>query len=212
MTDLRDAFLRAADHALALLSRDEVAAAWDRPSALAQWSVGGLAAHLADQVPIAVRLLTAEASELEPITVEAHYERAAWASASLDEEVNRGIRDRGEERACEGRDAVTRSVAEARVGLLAALAAAEHDRAVLIPWQGWALARDDFLTTRMLEVVVHGEDLAASVSIDAPPLPTDVLDPVLRLLGRLAVRRHGQAAVIAALSRSERAPRTVSAF
>ena len=86
------------------------------------------------------------------------------------------------------------------------------DHAVLIPWQGWSLSRDDFLTARMMEIVVHGEDVAASVGIAAPPLPPDVLDPVLRLLTRLAVRRHGQAAVVAALTRSERAPRTISAF
>lgn len=92
------------------------------------------------------------------------------------------------------------------------LAGTPADRPVLIPWQGWSLVRDDFLTTRMTEIVVHGEDLAASTGLTTPPLPVDVLDPVLRLLTRLSVRRHGQAAVVAALTRSERAPRTISAF
>jgi hypothetical protein len=36
--------------------------------------------------------------------------------------------------------------------------------------------------------------------------------PVLALLTRLAVRRHGRGAVVSALSRAERAPRTTSAF
>jgi hypothetical protein len=39
-----------------------------------------------------------------------------------------------------------------------------------------------------------------------------VLAPVVALLTRLAVRRHGQGAVVSALTRTERAPRTISAF
>ena len=33
-TDLRPAFLAATDHVVSIVSRDDVAAAWDRPSAL----------------------------------------------------------------------------------------------------------------------------------------------------------------------------------
>jgi len=215
MADLRDAFETAADHVLWLLGQAEVAAAWDRPSALAEWSVGGLAAHLANQVPTAVRLLSAPPGPdpiPDPIPLEEHYARAAWVTASLDDEVNWGIRATGDEQAAAGLPALLAGVGEARAALPGLLADVPADRPVLIPWQGWSLVRDDFLTTRMMEVVVHGEDLAASTGISAPLLPTDVLDPVLRLLTRLAVRRHGQAAVVAALTRSERAPRTISAF
>ncbi|GAB3081640.1 hypothetical protein GCM10027053_53030 [Intrasporangium mesophilum] len=103
-------------------------------------------------------------------------------------------------------------VVAARKALPELLAAAPEDRAVLIPWQGWSLALDDFLVGRMMEIVVHGEDVAASLGVPAPSLPAAVLDPVLGLLAHLAVRRHGQAAVVAALTRTERAPATISAF
>jgi hypothetical protein len=43
-------------------------------------------------------------------------------------------------------------------------------------------------------------------------LPDGVLGPVLSLLTRLAVRRHGQSAVLAALTRAERAPAAINAF
>jgi hypothetical protein len=194
-----------------VLEREEVAAGWEQPSALAQWSVGGLAAHFASQLPTALRLLRA-APAGDPIPLEEHYVRAAWVSAEPDAEVNRDIRATGDEQAASGRDAVLAGSAEARAALPDVLRAIPGDHAVLIPWQGWSLSRDDFLTTRMMEIVVHGEDLAASVGIETPLLPPDVLDPVLRLLTRLAVLRHGQAAVVSALSRSERAPRTISAF
>ncbi len=75
---------------------------------------------------------------------------------------------------------------------------------VPIPWQGWSLRRDDFLLTRMLEIVVHSDDLALSVGVGTPEFPVGVFAPVRDLLVRLAVERHGQSAVISALSRSER--------
>ena len=96
--------------------------------------------------------------------------------------------------------------------MAAALADQPADRVVVIPWQGWALTLEDFLVTRMMEIAVHSDDLAASVGVEAPTLPPVVLEPVLALLTGLAVRRHGQAAVLRALSRSERAPHSIAAF
>ena len=52
---------------------------------------------------------------------------------------------------------------------------------------------------------MHSDDLAVSVDIDAPALPEPVLGPVLALLVGVSLRRHGQAAVVRALSRRERA-------
>jgi hypothetical protein len=64
----------------------------------------------------------------------------------------------------------------------------------------------------MMEIVVHGEDVAASVGFESPALPASVLEPVLALLTGLAVRRHGQGTVVSALTRSERSGRPISAF
>lgn len=111
-----------------------------------------------------------------------------------------------------GPDPVLADVIEAREVLPDVLAAQPDGRAVLIPWAGWSLSLDDFLTGRLMEIVVHGEDVAASVGFTSPALPREVLDPVLALLTRLAVTRHGQGAVVSALTRAERTPRTISAF
>lgn len=209
--DLRAAFLTATDHVVAIVSRDDVAAAWAQPSALPEWSVGGLVAHLASQPSVAVRLLNAEPAT-EAISLDEHYARSAWVSAALDDGVNVAIREVGDEQAARGRDEVLAGVVAAREVLPGLLAAQPADRAVLIPWAGWALRCDDFLTGRMMEVVVHGEDVAASVGFESPPLPDSVLQPVLRLLTGLAVRRHGQGAVVSALTRSERSGGSISAF
>lgn len=62
----------------------------------------------------------------------------------------------------------------------------------------------DFLLTRMLEIVVHADDLPASLGIPTPPLPDRVFDPVRDLLVRLTMHRHGRSAVISARARRER--------
>jgi hypothetical protein len=63
-----------------------------------------------------------------------------------------------------------------------------------------------------MEIVVHSDDLAASVGLPTPEFPESVAAPVLALLTGVATRRHGQAAVVRALSRPQRAPSSVSAF
>jgi hypothetical protein len=209
---IRAAYVAAAESVIELLSRDEVAAQWGQPSALDEWTVAGLAGHLAGQVFTGIELLEAEPADQPPITVDEHYARAAWVQANLDDAVNVGIREGGDSNAAAGHAHLVGRVVAARDRVGALLASAPEDRVVLIPWQGWALTLDDFLLTRMMEIAVHSDDLAASVGIAAPPLSADVLDPVLALLTRLAVRRHGQSAVLSALTRSERAPATISAF
>ena len=79
-------------------------------------------------------------------------------------------------------------------------------------WITWSLRLDDFLLTRLVELSVHLDDLATSLGVPGPALSDAVTVPVRHLLVDLAAERHGDVAVLRALSRSERAPRTVSAF
>jgi hypothetical protein len=81
-----------------------------------------------------------------------------------------------------------------------------------ISWQGWALSTDDFLVTRSMELMVHSDDLATSVGLPTPEFPDTIAAHVVDLLGSVAMRRHGQAAVVRGLSRPQRAPASISAF
>ena len=212
MSATSDAYLVATDTVIDLLGRPEVAQAWTRPSALAEWTVGGLSGHLAGQVFAGVALVEAEPSQLTPIALDEHYERVTWIGAAVDDEQSVDIRSGGDANAEGGVQALLGRLTEARSRLVDLLAETSPDRPVLVPWQGWALRRDDFLVMRMMEITVHSDDVAASVGITAPALPDAVLGPVLALLTRLSVRRHGQSAVVAALSRAERAPAHLNAF
>ncbi|MGH3506653.1 MAG: maleylpyruvate isomerase N-terminal domain-containing protein [Nocardioidaceae bacterium] len=212
MPSISHAYVVAADSVIELLSRPEVAAGWHEPSALPEWTVGGLGGHLAGQIFSVVDVVGAPPADQDPISVDEHYARAAWVSAGLDDEVNIGIRAGGDDNAAPG-PAELLARANQALGRAADLLDRQPEgRVALIPWQGWALRLDDFLITRMMEIAVHSDDLACSVDVEAPLLPAEVLEPVLALLTRLAITRYGQSAVLSALTRSERAPATIAVF
>ncbi|MEU6266735.1 maleylpyruvate isomerase N-terminal domain-containing protein [Saccharopolyspora shandongensis] len=210
MSAIREAYLQAAASTAAVLGDPAVAAAWDRPSALAEFSVRGLAGHLASQVLFVPRVLAAAEPEEEPVPLLGYYAKSEWIGADVNAEVNVRLREMGEGLATEGAAALVAEVDSVVRDLRSALPATPEDRAVAFSRR--VLSIDDFLITRMMEIAVHSDDLASSVGIATPELPSEVYDPVLALLSQLAVRRHGQTAVLRALSRAERAPATIAAI
>ena len=207
---LDTAFLTAASIALELIRQPDVSEQWNRPSALPKLSVGALACHLGSQ-PLRVAELLATNTDIAPLSsADEHYGRAAWVrSSSPDDPINDRSVDEAE--AALGDRALHNRVAAAVRAVQDLLASGAASEVILIPWQGWSLRRDDFLLTRLVEIVVHSDDLAHSVGIATPQFPEDVFAPVGGLLMRLAVRRHGQHAVISTLTRRERA-QAISAF
>jgi hypothetical protein len=206
------AYPEAAGQAVVLLGAPEVADAWEEPSALAEMTVGALAGHLAYQIFSVSSALDEPASGVVPISLLEHYARAAWLGAPLDSDVNVGIRTRGASIASGGPESLSERTSTAVAEQRTRLARLPGDQAVFMPQAGWGLTLDDFLTTRMLELAVHVDDLAVSVGIATPELPDAAFDPVLILLARLAARRRGQAALLRALARAERAPAAINAI
>lgn len=208
------AYLEAARSAASLLARREVAEAWDRPSALPGMTVGALAVHLASEVLLVQNAWRDRArwSDDEPVPLLEHYHRSAWVTAGPDDEANVAVRVAAEQDAAPGHAAMLTGV-EAALGDLQGLReATQQPAAVRMTWWKWSLSWDDFLVTRMMEITVHSDDLAVSVDVEPPVLPGAVLEPVLSLLVGIATLRHGQAAVVRALSRAERAPASIAAF
>lgn len=210
--DTRDGYLHAAEAALTLLRDEAVAAAWDRPSALDLMSVGALAAHLASQHTTVPAILAAGPAQEAPITLLDHYGHVKWRGAPLDSETNTSIRDGGEASAQAGPAAVAAGAAAGLAETRELMAAVSESQVIVVPWTGWPLVLSDFLTTRLLEIVVHCDDLAYSVDIPTPQFPSAVTDPVVELLARLAVQRHGVTNVLRALARAERAPAGIAAI
>src|SRR6185436_18711706 len=50
-------------------------------------SPGGLAGHLASEVPVVLDVLEASVGDARPIPLAEHYARAAWVTSTVDDEV-----------------------------------------------------------------------------------------------------------------------------
>ena len=208
----RDALLRATAALAGLVAAPEVAEAWDRESALAGMTVGGVTRHLVSQPETAVEFLGIRPvpPHAPVVSLAELYERTDWFAAAVDAEENTSIRDDFNAMAAGRQEHSVAILEQALVELPGAVAAAGDT--TYVPWQDCSLATDDFLVVRLMEVVVHADDLAASVGLPTPGFDDDALHPALALLALLGARRHGQDAVVRALSRAERAGRAAAAF
>jgi hypothetical protein len=209
---IRDAYLQAAGTVAPLLRDPAVAAAWDGPSALAEFTVRGLAGHLASQIFMVGNGLAGSSSAQDAISVSEHYKRVAWIDAPPDSEFNTTIRANGEQAGSVGAGGLADQVEAAVRDQAYALPPAPGGHRVTAPSGEWSLTLDDFVLTRLMEVAVHSDDLAVSVGIETPTLSDDAVMPVVNLLAGIALRRHGQVAILRALTRRERAPATITAF
>ncbi|QNK80029.1 maleylpyruvate isomerase N-terminal domain-containing protein [Nakamurella sp. PAMC28650] len=194
-----------------LVGSAEVADAWGRESALPGMTVGGLARHLVSQPQCAVEFLTTPGPpDARVLTLVGHYERVDWWRAPVGAPENTSIRDDFNQMGSAGRNESVGVLAWSREQLGAAIAAAGPT--TYVPWQDCALPTDDFLVVRLMEIVVHADDLACSVGLATPAFGPEVLEPVLALLAALSAQRRGQDSVLRTLSRHERSAGSISAF
>ena len=203
------AVVRAVDQLVDLVSA--AGPTWEAESALPGLTVGGLTRHLVSQPECAVEFLAIPPQEhAEVLALDDYFARVDWLHADVGAPENTSIRDDFNAMAAAGHAESVAVLAASRDALGASIAAAGPT--TYVPWQDCALATDDFLVVRLMEVVVHADDLAVSLGLPTPRFEPAVLDPVLALLALLSARRHGQDAVLRALARAERASGQVSAF
>lgn len=208
----RSALVRASEAIGPLVRDPRVAEAWSHESALPGFTVGGLLRHLVSQPECAVEFLATKPvpADAEVVSLAELYERTDWFLAPVEAEENTSIVEDFNAMATGGQEhseAIWRESVAALPGAIAGSGATTY-----VPWQDCCLVTDDFLVVRMTEVVVHADDLAQSIDARPPAFDDEVLHPVAALLAMLSVRRHGQAPVLRALSRAERADLPVSAF
>ncbi|GAA2308461.1 hypothetical protein GCM10009853_077370 [Glycomyces scopariae] len=210
MTDTRHQYLAAAATGLALVADDAVADQWTEPSALEGFTVGGLAAHLAQQITSVTAALDAD-HDGKPVTgLHDHYRQAPWVGADIAGDYNTAIRDGGEHAAQAGHAAVLTATSAALQRLAAELPLLAPAHTTGNTRWPYAMRLDHFLTTRILELVVHADDLAYSTGLDTPGFDDEAFATAAALLAHLAAARHGQAALVRALARAERAPGSIS--
>jgi hypothetical protein len=186
-----EVFTAAAGAAERWIASDEVAARWAQSSTLEGYTVAGLAGHLARAVLTVERCLAAPAATTGGGGTDAagYFAVVLGTDDPVDSERHRRIRDRGAETAADGPRAVAVQVGEARQRLEGRLGAATLAQPIEVAG-GVTLAVADYLETRVVELVVHLDDLAVSVGSDEPAgLPAAAVDVAAAVLAQLAARR-----------------------
>ena len=189
----------------ALLDNPLVEQRWDEPSALEHMTVGSLAAHLGRAFTTAWLYLQADECMVdEDIDASTYFFRAFDQPDDDLAEVRANIVQRANDDAEPGVDAVRerhqRTVSDLRTKLIGEAA----DRGIEV-FGGVCMPLDSYLVTRMVEAVIHCDDLAYSLGVDMPTFAPDVVDLVMVALLGMARERHGDVAVLRTFARGERA-------
>ncbi len=205
-----EAFLEASRHAGSVLASDAVRLAWADPSAVELMTVGDIGGHMFLVVRrVGKRLESAQAGGQAPAPGQAGW---VWTRvhtrADLDLPEHRQVRADGAHVAAWGWEEVhnaytarVRHVGELlQFGLPAATGVAGRD----LPFSA-------YLATRVVELIVHTDDLICSVGLRSAP-PNLAITTALDALVDGSRSVHGDLAVLRALSRPERAPGGISVF
>lgn len=198
---VRSLVVEAVEAAAELMSRPSVGAAWDEPSALAGMTVGGLAAHL-------VRGAGATIAYLDRTPVDAEPEGdlltpVTYFHAALDSPIHEQIKQVSEDESAIGHQATAAKCAELATKLGRRLVDEPADR-LIGALGGRMLTLDDFCRTRLIEVLLHLDDLSISVGERRPETNPSGVAIVIDIVGNIARHIHGDWKVAYALARSER--------
>jgi uncharacterized protein (TIGR03083 family) len=205
------AFPLAGEAFVSLLDTDRLQSRWNEPSALASYSIGELVAHVALAMERAHGFLTTQSSpDMEPVGLGGYYgELKIEASDEEGSFVHAILKSLAETEAARPCADVVAKATHIIAEITLILADAEPSRILdLQPLPQGAMATGDYVATRVVELVIHGMDLAASLD-ESFALPPPAADVVIELLVTTARFQHGDLAVLCALARSERAVESV---
>lgn len=182
------------------IESDALEQRWDDDSVLRGFSVKGLAGHLVRVAWAVLDYSRNDVGGLSPIPAEEYY-RSVLAKMGPDE--HREVIVRGEEVAGAGAAVLRETYREATKRLDAFLADADPNRLMQV-FGGLVMRLEDYLQTRIVEALVHLDDLALSLDLEPPEAPRTAYDIAIDHLVRVARLTHGDRAVLTALSRRER--------
>jgi hypothetical protein len=196
------AFTHAGDRALDMIRLPEVARRWGEASILEGFTVGGIAGHL-----YAVLRTFERRCDTQPppttvvVSPAANYAIARFdRDSDLDDPAFRVVREGGERVAARGHTAVADGFERQLHVLVNRLAGERHDRLVVLPDALTSATLHDYTETRIVELVVHADDLASSVGAQPEPPPIDAATIAIDFLVRAVRHRVGDSATLRALA------------
>jgi len=172
---------RQCEHLLVWLREADVERHFEVPTGLGDWTVGDLVAHLALGLGLACDVGAAphDAELLSIGQYLAAYPPAADEIAAMTRRTRTDLSP----------DPLS---ALAEVGDRAWLAIAQYDEARILARRG-AMDTSDYLTTRLIELVVHGDDLHRVLPVSSSPVIPQALRVASSALARAYYERTGLA-------------------
>lgn len=199
---VRELFLANASVVLSAVSDPRVADSWNHESVLEDQTIGSLAGHLArGSVWVVGDYLNAGVPD-GPIDFETAAEYFAAVATTLTKEDHANIRERGSAIAADGHEMVVAQLTDRLVELKEVLVNQDVDRRVTV-FAGRVMRLDDYLWTRVVEQVVHLDDLARSLGVEPWPNAPDADALVISCGAEIGRQRFGGSAMIRALYRGE---------
>jgi hypothetical protein len=187
---------------------DEVEAVWTEPSALSRMSTGAVAAHAVQ----GVRRLEQQLGEAEPVErrrveIPEFYAPNRMEDPEDDDPLFVTLREGAEKQAARGRFAVLEAGTRSLEVLRDLLPRSVADRALsLLRVPDGQVALSVYLRTRILELMVHGDDIVASVvDWSGPEPPAAAVRVALGVCLELAEARAGGMEALRSFTRAERA-------
>lgn len=197
-----DTFLSCVDDTRPLLDTEPLARRWGDPSSLERMTNGELAGHLARAVFNVAAYLDAPADH-DPVDAPGYFAALDGVRApDLDAELPTSVRRRARDEAGPGPDTLRRRWDETRADLGSRLASTDPTSVIAV--RGSAMRVDDYLVTRIVELVVHADDLATGLGLDTPDFDDPVWSTVLDCLWSVARRSSPPLAIVRRMSRVER--------
>lgn len=199
---VRELFLANASVVLSALRDPRVADAWNHQSVLEDQTVGSLAGHLArGSVWVVGDYLAAEAPD-GPVDFETAAEYFAAVAERLTDDDHAAIRQRGSAIAADGHEMVVAQLTSRLVELREGIATQGVDRRVAV-FSGKVMHLDDYLLTRLVEQVVHLDDLARSLGVEPWPNAPGAEALVVSCGAEIGRQRFGGTAMIRTLYRTD---------
>jgi hypothetical protein len=207
-----DTYLGAVDWLRGLLGRADVVGAWPEPSAIAGYTVGGVASHAVHSVLWLEELLKdVEPVGLRTVTVLEYYGPNRIDGSDDADPFSASLRAAAEAFAQTGPEIVNAACITARDELVGLLTDASVTRAVpVVRVPGGQVPLGEYLRTRVLEIVVHGDDVVCSVAgMSVADPPPDAITTCMGVCLELARARAGDLPILRAFTRRERAEKDV---
>lgn len=192
-----------------VVASHDVAAAWTRNSVLEGYTVGGIAGHVTGLLERLRQVLEQQGTApLEVVRYTEWYGRTAETRDGRST-LERRLIEAGEAAASPGPDALIASFDTTKDRLRERLA--DADGSLIVPLAsipGAGVWLQDFVRTRIVELVVHTDDLNVSIGRSPHSHAQEVWDITLGVLAQLAAVRYPPVEVVRAFARTDRASRT----